>query len=159
FVFGPKSAPRDPREADKRLVAFLRDHKGRVTAAELAALTGLSLAAAEEELTRLMVEYDGEVEVASDGTLLYVFEEVLPSASAAGTHWAWAWDKADPVPPLTGNTAGTDAVVGGFAAFNLLASFTIGPAFLHRVHLGGDPLATFFVTLFPLIFSAIFFAV
>ena len=31
-----------------------------------------------------MVEYDGEVEVADDGTLLYVFEEALPSASAAG---------------------------------------------------------------------------
>ena len=51
-----------------------------------------------------MVEYDGEVEVADDGTLLYVFEEVLPSASAAGTRWTWAWDQADPVPPLTGNT-------------------------------------------------------
>jgi hypothetical protein len=159
FVFGPKGAPVDPRESDKRLLAYLRDHKGRVTASELSALTGLSLAAAEEELTRLMVEYDGEVEVAGDGTLLYVFEGVLPSASKAGTWWTWAWDKADPVPPLTGNTAGTDAVVAGFSAFNLLASFTIGPAFLQRVHLAGDPLATFFVTLFPLMFSAIFFAV
>jgi hypothetical protein len=36
---------------------------------------------------------------------------------------------------------------------------TIGPAFLQRVHLAGDPTAHFFVTLFPLIFSAIFFAV
>ena len=27
-----------------------------------------------------MVEYDGEVEVADDGTLIYVFEQVLPSA-------------------------------------------------------------------------------
>ncbi|MDB4966931.1 MAG: hypothetical protein JWN44_2620 [Myxococcales bacterium] len=159
FVFGPKGAPVDPRESDKRLLAFLRDHKGRVTAAEMTALTGLSLAASEEELTRLMVEYDGEVEVAEDGTLLYVFEGILPSASTAGTHWSWAWDKADPVPPLTGNTGGTDAVIAGFAGFNLLASFTVGPAFLQRIHLTGDPVATFFVTLFPLMFSAIFFAV
>jgi hypothetical protein len=159
FVFGPKSAPVDPRESDKRLLAYLRDHKGRVTAAELTALTGISLAAAEEELTRLMVEYDGEVEVAADGTLLYVFEGVLPSATSAGTWWSYAWDKADPVPPLTGNTGGTDAVIAGFSGFNLLASFTIGPAFLQRIHLAGDPLATFFVTLFPLMFSAIFFAV
>ncbi|HEX8951415.1 MAG TPA: hypothetical protein VF945_06195, partial [Polyangia bacterium] len=153
------SAPADPRAADKRLLAFLRDHKGRVTAAELSALTGLSLAAAEEELTRLMVEYDGEVEVADDGTLLYVFEDVLPSASAAGTRWTWAWDAADPVPPLTGNSGGTDGVVGAFAGFNLLASLTIGPAFLQRFHLTGLPWTSFFVTLFPLIFSAIFFAV
>ena len=159
FVFGPKTAPVDPRESDKRLLAYLRDHKGRVTAAELTALTGISLAASEEELTRLMVEYDGEVEVAGDGTLLYVFEGVLPSATSAGTWWTYAWDKADPVPPLTGNTGGTDAVIAGFSGFNLLASFTIGPAFLQRIHLTGDPTATFLVTLFPLMFSAIFFAV
>ncbi|HEY2745201.1 MAG TPA: hypothetical protein VGL86_11280 [Polyangia bacterium] len=158
FVFGPKSAPHDPREADKRLVAFLREHKGRVTAAELSALTGLSLSGAEEELTRLMVEYDGEVEVADDGTLLYVFDAILPSASAAGTHWTWAWDTADPVPPLTGNTATANAVTAAFAGFNLLASVTVGPAFLQRFHLPAQPW-TFWLTLFPLIFSAIFFAV
>jgi hypothetical protein len=158
FVFGPKTAPHDSREADKRLLAFLRDHKGRVTAAELSALTGLSLASAEEELTRLMVEYDGEVEVADDGTLLYVFEEVLPSASAAGTRWTWAWDEADPVPPLTGNTPTANGVTAGFAGFNLLASMTIAPAFLQRFHLPTEPW-TFWLTVFPLVFSAIFFAV
>jgi hypothetical protein len=158
FVFGPKTAPHDPRSADKRLLAFLRDHKGRVTASELSALTGLSLAAAEEELTRLMVEYDGEVEVADDGTLLYVFEEVLPSASTAGTRWTWAWDEADPLPPLTGNTPAANAVTAGFAGFNLIASMTIAPAFLQRFHLPLEPW-TFLLTLFPLIFSAIFFAV
>jgi len=158
FVFGPKTAPHDPREADKRLLAFLRDHKGRVTAAELSGLTGLSLASAEEELTRLMVEYEGEVEVADDGTLLYVFEEVLPSASAAGTRWTWAWDQADPVPPLTGNTPAANAVTAGFAGFNLFASMTIAPAFLQRFHLPTEPW-TFWLTVFPLVFSAIFFAV
>jgi hypothetical protein len=158
FVFGPKTAPHDPREADKRLLAFLRDHKGRMTAAELSALTGLSLTSAEEELTRLMVEYDGEVEVADDGTLLYVFEEVLPSASATGGRWTWAWDQADPVPPLTGNTSTANGVTAGFAGFNLLASMTIAPAFLHRFHLPTEPW-TFWLTVFPLVFSAIFFAV
>ena len=158
FVFGPKQAPHDPREADKRLLAFLRDHKGRVTASELSAMTGLSLASAEEELTRLMVEYDGEVEVADDGTLLYVFEEVLPSASTTGGRWTWAWDQADPVPTLTGNTPTANAVTAGFAGFNLLASFTIAPAFLHRFHLPMEPW-TFWLTVFPLVFSAIFFAV
>jgi hypothetical protein len=159
FVFGPKGAPVDPRESDKRLIAFLRDHKGRVTAAELSAMTGLSLDAADEELTRLTVEYDGEVEVAEDGTLLYVFEGLLTSAEAAGTWWTWAWDKHESNPPLTGNTPGTNAAIAGFAGFNLLASMTIGPAFLQRVHLSGDPIATFFVTLFPLLFSLVFFAV
>jgi len=159
FVFGPKGQPLDPRESDKRLLAFLRDHKGRVTAAELSALTGLSLERADEELTRLSVEYDGEVEVADDGTLLYKFESLLTSASAAGTWWTWFWDKHERQPALTGNAPGTDLVVGGFAGFNLIASLTIGPAFLAKFHLAADPLLLFLVTTFPLVFSAIFFAV
>jgi hypothetical protein len=159
FVFGPKQPAVDPREAEKRLVAFLRANKGRVTAAELVALSGMSLEAADEELTRLMVDYDGEVEVAEDGTLIYVFIDLLKSAGAVGTSWSYDWDRADPKPALTGNTPGTNAVVAGFAGFNLLASMTIGPAFLERFQLAGDPLAGFFVTLFPLLFSLVFFAV
>jgi hypothetical protein len=158
FVFGPKTAPVDPRQADRRLLSFLREQKGRITASELSALTGLSLAAAEEELTRLMVEYDGEVEVADDGTLLYVFDELLASASKGDEKWTWAWKQPDPVPPLTGNTSGANVAIGAFAGFNLLASLTIGPEFLARYHLW-DPTIGFFVTLFPLIFSAVFFAV
>jgi hypothetical protein len=113
-------------------------------------------------MTRLMVAYDGEVDVADDGTLIYRFEELLPSAETGRARtqerWAWSWDQPDPVPPLTGNTGGTDLAIGGFAGFNLLASLTIGPAFLQRFRLD-DPWALFFVTVFPLIFSAIFFAV
>ena len=72
FVFGPKAAPRDPRAGGQAPAwPSCAITRGASTAAELSALTGLSLAAAEEELTRLMVEYDGEVEVADDGTLLY----------------------------------------------------------------------------------------
>lgn len=159
FVFGPKGAPVDPKESDKRLIAFLRDHKGRVTATELVALTGLSLEAADEELTRLMVEYDGDVEVGEDGVLVYNFAHLLTSAESAGTWWSWVWDRGEPAPQLTGNTPGTNAVVGGFAGFNLLAALTIGPAFLQRAGLAGDPTASFLVTAFPLAFSTLFLGV
>jgi len=159
YVFGPKGAPVDPKESDKRLLSFLRDHKGRATATELSALTGLSLPAADEEMTRLMVEYNGEAEVAPDGTLLYVFDEILPSAEATPAKWSWAWDRNETLPSMTGNTPGGNVAVTAFSAFNLIASLTIGPAFLHRFRLDGNPWASFFVTLFPLIFSAIFFAV
>jgi hypothetical protein len=159
YVFGPKGAPIDPKESDKRLLSFLRDHKGRVTATELSALTGLALPAAEEEMTRLMVEYNGEAEVAPDGTLLYVFDEILPSAEATPAKWSWAWERNEKLPSLTGNTPGGNVAVTAFSAFNLIASLTVGPAFLHRFRLDGNPWASFFVTLFPLIFSAIFFAI
>jgi hypothetical protein len=160
FVFGPKRPAADPKELEKQLVSFLRAHKGRVTASELAALTGLGLDAADEELTRLLVEYDGEVEVAEDGTLLYVFDELMrTTGQLAGARWSWDFEKKEPAEALTGNTPGTNAVVGGFAGFNLIASLTVGPAFLQRMHLAGEPWALFLVSVFPLIFSFIFFLV
>ncbi len=158
FVFGPKKALSDPKELEKQLVSFLRAHKGRVTAAELSALTGLGLDAADEELTRLMVDYDGEVEVAEDGTLLYVFDDLMQSAGQS-TSWSWDFEKREAAVALTGNSAGTNAVVGGFAGFNLLASLTIGPTVLERAHLTGEPWAWFFALWFPLVFSLIFFVV
>jgi hypothetical protein len=159
FVFGPKPAPVDPRALEKRVLSFLRDHKGRITAAELTALTGLTLDEADEELTRLMVDYDGEVEIADDGTLIYVFKDLLVSTGEKGGFWSWAWDQPEPKTSLTGNTGAANGVVIGFTAFNLIASLTVGPAFLARFHLAGNPVLGFFVTLFPLIFSALFFAV
>jgi hypothetical protein len=159
FVFGPKTALVDPREAEKRLIAFLRAHKGRVTAAELVALSGMSLDAADEELTLLMASYDGEVEVADDGTLIYNFEHLLTTAGAVEGRWSWDWDRAEPVETLTGNTKGTNGVIGAFAGFNLLASVSIGPAFLARTALAFSAAAWWVVTIFPLIFSALFFAI
>jgi hypothetical protein len=163
FVFGPKQKLADPKEMEKRLIGFLRDHKGRVTASELSALTGLSLADADEELTRLMAEYNGEVEVAEDGTLIYVFAELMLTAGQSTT-WSWDFERVEPAEPLTGNTSGANAVAGGFAGFNLIASLTVGPAFLERAAIHGltwaaSPLALFFVIWFPLMFSFIFFAI
>jgi hypothetical protein len=158
FVFGPKRPATDPKEMEKQLVAFVRSHKGRLTAAELSALTGLSLAASEEEMTRLLVEYNGDVEVAEDGTLLYVFDDLMRSAGQS-TRWSWDFDKPAPLEPLTGNTPGTNAVVGAFAGFNLVASLTVGPAFLERAHLSDQPWGWFLVLWFPLVFSLIFFLV
>jgi hypothetical protein len=159
FVFGPKEAPLDPRQSDKRLLAFLRDHKGRVSTAELVALTGLSYDEADQEMTRLMAEYDGEVEVTDDGTLVYVFEGLLPSADETGEWWAWTWDRKQTLPTLTGNTQGTNLAVGALAGFSLIGSLTIGPAFLLRMHLAGSALANFFISWFPLAFTSTFFAV
>ncbi len=159
FVFGPTLPPLDPRETEKAIVAYLRDHGGRITASEVVALRGLSLADAEQELTRLMAEFNGEVEVSDDGTLIYVFQDLLVSAEAAGAGWQYDFDTPEIHRRLTGNTTGANLAVGGFAGFNLLGALTIGPTFLERFALAGDATANFFVSWFPLAFSSIFFAV
>ncbi len=156
FVFGPQPGRVDGRAADKRVIAYVQGQGGRVTAAEMAALSGVSLATAEEELTRFLVEYDGEVEVADDGTLIYAFDDLRRQAQTA-TVPALDFDRGEPDPSLTGNTTGANAAVGGFAAFNVLAALTIGPAFVLRHGLGDSGM--FWLGLFPLLFSAVFLAI
>src|SRR5262249_3483374 len=73
--------------------------------------------------------------------------------------WSYSWDRLDEPRPLTGNTSGANAAIGGFAAFNLVASLSIGPAFLQRIHLQADPTAGFFFSWFPPLFSLIFFSI
>ncbi len=157
FVFGPKPTLRDPRAADKRLIAFVQAQKGRVTASEMAALSGVSLARADEELTRLMAEYDGEVEVADDGTLIYAFDDLRRQSLLSTSATQLDFERPEPDPALTGNTAGGNAAVGGFAGFNVLAALTIGPAFVLKHGLGDTGM--FWLSLFPLLFSAVFLAI
>jgi hypothetical protein len=160
FVFGPPVTRVDPLEDEKRLVAYIRAQRGRIAPVDLVRLMGWTFPRAEEEATRLMVDYGGEPEVTDDGVVVYVFK-ALRRTAGAGTERAptgWASERLEPTPPLTGNQPETDLLIGAFNAFNLLAPFWIVPAFeaRMRVSLAGWHFA---LVDFPLAFSAVFFAV
>jgi hypothetical protein len=159
FVFGPSGPARDPLAGEKQAVAYLRSAGGRITATDLVALTGWSYARAEEEATRLLAAYDGEPEVADDGTLIYSFPELRKTTGEeAAAPWLYTWQEARPVPAQSGNSEGTDIVIALLNGFNFVAALAIGPAFLHRygIHFpGAQALASWF----PLAFSTVFFAV
>jgi hypothetical protein len=160
FVFGPPAPAVDPLEDEKQIVAYIRAQRGRIAAVDLVRLMGWSFPRAEEEVTRLMVDYGGEPEVSEDGVVLYTFKALRKTAAGAreGSAPRWASERLEPTPPLTGNEPGTNALVGLFNGFNLLAPFWIVPAFESRLHVS---LAgwQFFLRDFPLAFSALFFAV
>jgi hypothetical protein len=70
----------------------------------------------------------------------------------------WASECLEPTPPLTGNEPGTNALIGIFNGFNLLAPFWIVPAFEARTHVSLESWH-FLLFSFPLAFSTVFFAV
>lgn len=160
YVFGPKRAPDDPLAGDREVVAYLREKGGRITATDLVALTGWSYDRAEQEATRLLASYDGEAEIAEDGTLVYAFPELRRTTGELGPtgEWRYAWGKERALAPLTGNTGGTNTAITVMNGFNLVAALAIGPAFLLKFGIDTD-LARLAVTYFPLAFSSIFFAV
>jgi hypothetical protein len=161
FVFGPPAPTIDPLADEKRIVAYVRAHEGRLAAVDLVRLMGWSFPRAEEEVTRLMVDFGGEPEVTDDGVVLYSFKALRMTAGRdAGDDGSlcWAPERLEPTPPLTGNEPETDGLVALFNGFNLLAPFWIVPAFEARFHVSVAGWQ-FLLRDFPLAFSAVFFAV
>ena len=160
FVFGPPVPAEDPLRSEKEIVAHIRAQRGRIAAVDLVRLMGWTFPRADEEVTRLMVDYGGEPEVSDDGVVFYTFKELRRTAQATGGELAprMAAERLEPTPALTGNPPESNALIAAFNGFNLLAPFWIVPAFEARLHVS---LASWHGVLrdFPLAFSAVFFAV
>lgn len=160
FVFGPDRPEESPERRDRDTLRFIRSREGAVSAADLVQATGMGLDEAESELARLMAAHDGDVEVSDDGTLVYVFPSLMVTAGEGQPDRdpPLAWRRLEPALPLTGNGAGSNAVIVGINAFNLVAAVTAPWVIFPRLGLGG-PVAEIGLVWIPLVFSTLFFAV
>lgn len=123
FVFGPPSPKEDPHEARARVLREIRAQRGRIALADVMRVTGLPRAAADPLMARLMLDHDGTVDVSESGGIVYRFEALRRSASATtAARPRAAWDELRKLPPLTGNTAGSNVAIAMLNGFNLLAS-------------------------------------
>lgn len=160
FVFGPARPALDKLADEREALAYIREHEGRITATDLVKLFGWSYPKSEEEVTRLLVDYDGDPEVTDEGVIVYSFPKLLRSAgeNVAMTTWKPTWEKLEQRPKLTGNTTGTDVAIGAFAGFNLFMSFFAANWARMRFGLAG-PGWDILLNVFPLVFFAIFLAI
>ncbi len=159
FVFGPARPERDRLADEREILGYLREHDGRITATDLVMMFGWSYPRAEEEVTRLLIDYDGDPQVTDDGVIIYEFPKLLRSAEDnAIERWTPAWDKLEQRPALTSNSKTADWLVGGFAAFNLFMSFFAASWARMRFGLAG-PTWDFLLTVFPLVFFTIFLSI
>ncbi len=124
FVFGPEQAMEDPLAAKKLIIAEIRAKEGRIGLADVMRVTGLERDAADPLMSRLMLDYDGDVKVSDDGGVTYEFAELrkttqdYTSASPESI-----WFKAKKLLPLTGNPAGSNFLIGGLNFFNMVMSW------------------------------------
>lgn len=126
FFFGPDVPPPDPREMERRIVAEIRAQKGRVGLADVIRVTGLPRDEADPLMARLMLDYEGTVEVSDEGGIVYRFESlrktVEESRGAGEARPEPIWAKLKSLTPLTGNGAGTNLLIVLLNGFNLLMS-------------------------------------
>jgi hypothetical protein len=139
FVFGPAVPKEDPQATRARIVDEIRAQKGRIGLADVMRVTGLPRDQADPLMARLMLDYEGDVEVAEQGGIIYRFEALRrtaaqpePAAGAASASTSTptpsarpprsaAWDIHGKLPPLTGNEGGADLGIALLNMFNLFA--------------------------------------
>jgi hypothetical protein len=120
FVFGPSTPPPDPRELERKLVATIRLQKGRIGLLDVLRVTGLPRDEADPLMARLLLDYDGEVDVSDDGAITYRFETLRKTAGDVGVAAPPpAWAERTQAPPVTGNAGGSNFLIGAVNAFNL----------------------------------------
>ena len=127
FFFGPTLPVDDPMAMEKKILAAIRAGEGRVGLADVMRATGLPRDQADPLMAKLMVNYEGEVNVSEAGGITYTFaslrrtaleEPVVPPPAA--------WEKKRALAPFTGNDAGANALIVALNAFNgLMALWAI----------------------------------
>lgn len=123
FVFGPTPRPEDPLELERRVIAQIRASKGRVGLGDVMRATGKPREVVDAMMARLMLDYDGTVEVSEDGGIYYVFSEIRKTARDEDVRPPPpAWDFKKVLAPLTGNGAGANVLVALLNGFNLIMS-------------------------------------
>jgi len=80
FFFGPTPPKEDPRAMEQAILAELRAEKGRIGLADVMRVTGMPREQADPLMARLMLDYDGDVEVSNDGGIYYHFEAMRKTA-------------------------------------------------------------------------------
>lgn len=163
FIFGPEE-PRPTRlQKDRSTLQLIRARNGVLTATELVEHTALPLDEAEEEMGRLTGAYGGDPRVSPKGEVVYAFPGLMKSAhgKVRAREPKPAWLRLEYPKKLTGNSAGSNVVIGAMNGFNLAAGSMLGLApFLQTPSaVPFDPLWFWGLGVVPVTFSALFFAV
>ena len=127
FVFGPPAVKSDPRELERQMLGEIRRQKGRIAPGDVMRLTGLPREQAERLLLRLVVDYEGDLAVSETGAITYSFADLRTTVEGAPSSRQDAaptaiWAQRVTLPPLTGNSAGSNLLFGLINGFNLVAS-------------------------------------
>jgi hypothetical protein len=124
FFFGPEVPEPDPRAMERRLLAEIRAQKGRIGLADVLRVTGLPRDEADPLMSRLLLDYEGEVDVSEEGGIVYRFEGLRRTIDAAPVERPRPiWARLKKLVPLTGNSAGANLGIAALNGFNLLMSW------------------------------------
>jgi hypothetical protein len=120
FVLGPEQDPKDPDIMRKRIVREIRARQGRIGILDVIRVTGLSRAETDPLMAKLMLDYEGDVHVSESGGIYYSFVSLRRSTRKQQEGPVSSiWANPPQVPPVTGNSFGTNLLIGVLNGLNL----------------------------------------
>lgn len=130
YVFGHELEVDDPLVDRRELLAFIVEKDGVVAPMELSARTGWSPEASERESSRLLAEYDGGVELLSDGQTVFAFEDMRERVPPRVQALPFFWERFEFKASYSGNTAGATVLITALNLFVLVSSLFFAPGYI-----------------------------
>lgn len=121
LALGAERAPADPLENEREVAAFLRAERGVIAPAEIVALSGCTIADAEERMADYLVRFDGEPEITDEGAVVGQFESFLSGAQTdtLGSIVPY-WDEFEAPIVHSGNSTGRNVAIIAMVVFTLV---------------------------------------
>lgn len=165
FVFGPEVPKKDLNEDRKEAIAFIRKvSNGKLTAADIVLLSGVTYDKAEELLAEYAAKFGGELEIDENGIVIADFTNLLHSQSQEldGGKIVYYYDEVEPPVELTGNTKGKNIGILAMNTFNLVVSIIMinslnSPMIEYNYGIEVPIIAIIGLGWFPLLFSISFY--
>lgn len=164
LALGPERTPDDPLADEKEVAAFLRAERGVLTPSDIVALSGRSLAEAEERMADYLVRFDGEPTITDEGVVVGEFESFI-SGTAAKTdapiiHY---WDEYEPPYEHSGNSQGRNLIILGLVAFTLVVAIAFAAGKFAALTIYSpffdSGAARFLLGYIPIAFSLLYFTI
>ncbi len=124
FVFGEEESAKDKLAGEKEILNYIRQNKGRITAADLAMLNGWTMEQADQAATRLMVDYGADAIATDEGSVIYTFDNIMPTLNkkTKPNPIKYCWEKLEQMIPFNKNSGGTNFLIGALNGFNIFMS-------------------------------------
>ncbi|MDW7690737.1 hypothetical protein R9C00_21735 [Flammeovirgaceae bacterium SG7u.111] len=160
FVFGEKDSQSEVvLSEEKKVLEYITLNGNRITVSELVMITGWNLHKAEQEITLFMYHYGGNVEVTTEGVLIYNFPDLLPDSSAKPekVENLYIWNNLLPIKDWNSNYIFVNGLIVIINSFILITSTFL----IYSSESGSIPFLPNEVNihLLPFLFSLSFFAV
>ncbi len=135
FAFGSNRST-DELAQEKQILEYIRLNQCKITASDLTMITGWDINKSKEELTLMLTQYRGKVEVSDDGVLIYYFPEFEPQKSSDEKLKSFfIWNNLLELLPYNDNKKTDNRLIKGVAVFSLIVASIIMIVFKFTYHL------------------------